>query len=311
MTNAEFEKRVRALVGSERGWKTAAAERLGVSERAMRDALSGGKIGPKLEKSLFAAETGVGEVSPDGWSQLALQAGRWLFGVPEAKSRDSRVMGELILMHAFSPVFIVHVVARKNQVAFDVYRDMLKIHREKEAGPYTKAELKQSAAELEEMRRLTVSFEKNVRWVENASSRDREAKLLQEALDKAQSRIFETMIDAEECAARDELLAAHDENPYQRSGETMAALAAAVRSGSDADMKKEVIGLEREETELMNLHRQHMSTVEKDGATAADVKRAFERGEKRGKVKSMLGWAFKGSMHLDVDISRLGTCQRL
>ena len=304
MTRAEFEKRVKALVGAERGWKSAAAERLGVSERAMRDALSG-RVGPKVEKALISAETGVGEVSPDGWGPLTLQAGRWWLGIPETRSKDRRVMGEVVLTHMFTPVFIVHVVARENAEIREVYKDMLKNHREKESGSCTKAELKRSADELEQMRRLTVSFEKNAKWVEKASSRDREAKLLQEALERAQERIFELMVDAEECAARDELLAAHEGNPYQSQGETMAALAAAVRSGSDSDMKKEVLSLEREETDLMNEHRQHMIAAERDGATWIDVKRAFERGEKRGRVKAMLGWSFKGSMHIDADISRL------
>lgn len=304
MNKTEFEKRVRALVGSERGWKNAAAERLGVSVRTVHDALAG-RVGPKVEKALVAVETGVGEVRPDGWGPLALQAGRWLFGVPETKSRDHRVMGEVILTHAATPTFIVHVVARKNQVVYEVYRDMLKIHREKESGSCTKEELKKSAAELEEMRRLVVSFEKNVRWVDQPSSIDRREKLLREALEKAQERIYQNMLDDEESAARDELLAAHGGNPYQASGETMAALVAAVRSGSDSDMKKETLGLERESAELLSEHTQHMMKVERDGATAGDVERAFTRGEKRGKVKAMLGWAFKGSMYIDADISRL------
>jgi len=287
MTKNEFEKRVRALVGSERGWKKAAAERLGVSERAMRDALAG-KIGPKVEKALISAETGAGEVSPDGWGPLALQAGRWFIGVPETRSRDHRVIGEVVLTHMFTPVFIVHVVARENAVVREVYRDMLKHHREKESGSYTQEEIRQSATELEEMRRLTVSFEKNVRWVEKASSLDREEKLLREALEKAQERIYENMLDDEESAVRDELLAAHGGNAYQASGETMAALAAAVRAGSDSDMKKEVLGLEKEAAELLNEHQRHMTDVKRDGATAGDVERAFTRGEKRGKVKAML-----------------------
>lgn len=292
MTKTEFEKRVRALVGSERGYQIAAAERLGVSVRALREALKTGKVGPKIERALVAAELGAREVKSDGWGPLTATAGAWAFGVPETKSRDPRVVGELLLTHLATPFFVVHVVMRDTGLG-DIYRDML---RDIDAA--------------REMQDLSVHFEKNVRWFEEPSSPERRARLLEMAFEKAEARLRQDIVDAKESAARDAMLArvkehgALDEGDAR--GESMAALATAVRTGSDRELRLETATLERESAELLSEHTALLQGVQRDGAaTAGDVRRAFDLGERRGRVKAMLGWCFQASMHLDGDIGRL------
>jgi hypothetical protein len=161
-----------------------------------------------------------------------------------------------------------------------------------------------------EMHDLSVHFEKNVRWFEEPSSPARQSQLLELAFEKAEARLRQDIVDAKESAARDAMLARVKEQGVlddgDARGESMAALATAVRTGSDRDLKLETARLERESAELLSEHTALLQRVQRDGAASAgDVRRAFDLGERRGRVKALLGWAFQASMHIDGDIGRL------
>lgn len=96
----EFKRQLDELTGQQhRGWKRLAAEKLGVTERALYDAEKRGEAGPVMVRALRAAQ----ERAKD-WSPLADEAVRWVIGEPEVEKGDD-VEAQVAVVHLHEPRF--------------------------------------------------------------------------------------------------------------------------------------------------------------------------------------------------------------
>lgn len=96
----EFKRELDELTGVRaRGWKKAAAEQLGVTERALYDAEKRGEAGPVLVRALRSAQE-----RSKNWGPLKRQAGRWVVATPEAE-RPEDVEAQVVVVHMHEPAF--------------------------------------------------------------------------------------------------------------------------------------------------------------------------------------------------------------
>ena len=270
---SKLEERLKAVVGmTGRGWQKAAAERLGVSDRTVRDALGGGRVPPKLEAALADAELGVKELGADEWAPLAQQAGRWVFGSPETRSGDRDVVAETLLTHMATPYFVVHLT--------------MKAGKTDAGGPV---------------------YEKRVRFLEEPSSPERRAQLLKLAFEKAEARLYadaqagavavarKRMIEAIQRDAKNDL----DISDAHTAG--LEELARAVRIRSQADLDAERRKLEKELADLHNEEREQEARSPEPRA----IQRAWRDAQRAGGVRVMLQFAAMSDAYLDCTVGQL------
>lgn len=271
MTKNEFEKRLKVLVGSERGWKSAAAERLGVSDRAMRDALAG-RVGPKVERALVNAELEAEELCEDAWGALAQEAGRWAFGTPETRAADRDVVGEVVLTHMATPFFVVHLTMKAGKAA--------------NGGAV---------------------YERRVRFFEEPSSHQRREQLLRLAFEKAEARLYSDAQAGAVALKRKELLAEiqrdakRDLDIEDAHTDGLEELARAVRIRSHADLDAERRKLERELADFHNEQREQEARSPEPRAIA----RAWRDARRAGAIDVMLQFSTFSGAYLDCTVGQL------
>lgn len=270
---SKLEERLKAVAGlNGRGWQKAAAERLGVSDRTIRDALGGGRVPPKLEAALADAELGVTELGADEWAPSAQQAGRWVFGAPETRSGERDVVAEVLLTHMATPYFVVHLT--------------LKAGKTSDGGPV---------------------FERRVRFFEEPSSPERRAQLLKLASEKAEARLYADAHAGAVAAARKRMLdtiardARNDLVISDAHTAGLEELARAVRIRSQADLDAERRKLERELAELHNEQREQEAWSPEPRA----IQRAWRDAQRAGGVRVMLQFAAMSEAYLDCTVGQL------
>jgi DNA-binding XRE family transcriptional regulator len=96
-----------------RGWILAAAKILGVSEKTIRNACADTMTPSlKLERALTDALSGVRTLDVE--EDLTTEAGAWVVGVPETRTRDESVLHEVVVTHVSTPVFIMHMTVSRD-----------------------------------------------------------------------------------------------------------------------------------------------------------------------------------------------------
>lgn len=120
-TPSNLEEACKKVAGIEgRGWITAAAKKLRVDEKTIRKAVSDPPLpSVKLERALTDALSGVMTLDYD--EDLTTQAGAWVVGTPDDRTRDESVLHETVVTHVSHPVFILHMtVSHASQPVFRV-----------------------------------------------------------------------------------------------------------------------------------------------------------------------------------------------
>lgn len=269
----KVEERLKAVAGLEgRGWQKAAAERLGVSDKTVREALKGGAIPAKLEARLVDFERGAQEVSADEWAPLAQQAGRWVFGSPETRSGERDVVAEVLLTHMATPYFVVHLTMKAGKTAH--------------GGPI---------------------FERRARFFEEPSSPERRAQLLKLAFEKAEARLYADAQAGAVAVARKRMLdqiakdARNDLDISDAHTAGLEELARAVRIRSQAELDAERRRLERELADLHNEQREQEARSPEPRAIA----RAWRDAQRAGGVRVMLQFAAMSDAYLDCTVAQL------
>jgi hypothetical protein len=273
MTKTELERRLKAVAGIDgHGWQKAAADRLGVSDRTVRDAVKSGRVPPKLEAALVDAELGVTQIGADDWAPLAQQAGRWIFGTPETRSGERDVVAEVLLTHMAIPYFVVHLTMKAGKTA--------------DGGPV---------------------YERRVRFFEEPSSPERRAQLLRVAFEKAEARLYAEAQSGAVAFARQRMLdtiardAKNDLDISDAHTAGLEELARAVRLRSQSDLTAERRKLEKELADLHNEQREQEARSPEPRAIA----RAWRDAQRAGGIRVMLQFATFSDAYLDCSVGQL------
>ena len=271
MKAKEFKKRCEALTGvSGHGWQAAAASALGVSDRTLRNVLKSDSVSTALHSKLVLAENSAKEVKECDWQPLALEAGRWAVGFPETKSPDKGVIGECVVTHLSSPMFVVHVVA-KNGKASDGTQNM----------------------------------ERRVRWLEEPSTEKRKEDLLKQAFEKAERHVFHHAGALAESKARENLQKKAVEagmDPEDARSSTAAQLSNAYRYRDTETLKTMIGELNRE----ISAYSEFCDARENDGLfDKASLRAQKSDAEYIGKLKALYSYSVLAEAHAGEDIARL------
>lgn len=280
MTHDEATQRLQLIAGINRsGWQQAAAEKMGMTARGVRKALSGDRISPVFERKIVAALSGVTPESSD--DTVESRAGAWIVGEPVTKSRRAEVVGECVVTHLRAPRFVLHVEMIRGK-QFDGHSSPV--------------------------------FEKRVHWIDNSTPKASDK--LARAGQIAEDRIYQASRLSGEAQAREKMISdqmarEHDSDASEavrslreaelRASSTAALVADKRMAGAGTDADADVRDIEKEISEI---YRSRASLTEAEG-------RIFESGRRMGFLDMLMRVLSLVSAHAGTDVAEIAASRML
>ncbi|MBO4169528.1 hypothetical protein [Cereibacter azotoformans] len=255
------------------GWQVKAAERLGRSARAIRDAKDAGPSSVMLDDLQSAL---IGPSHARSVDVLSTEAGRWVVGEPETRKRGGRTEAEAVIMHMGSPSFIMYAEMQRG-VRLETHYRIKWIDDAEKSDPETIRSL------------IATAMRKALDRITEQRVVAAEIKTRMKTIDMA--RRFGTDIPAEVIKAVPML-----ELACARHGATKAGLEAAL---DDIDATREYLDIEQEDL----LQARWTDMIAALGSIDVDIEAI--PSDKLRNIALVVDAAIKGAAHIGRDRGRL------